>query len=149
MYIPHDTLLTMFEKTPWLRITTFSDYLKDNEISTHIESIPENQATWMIDSAQREGFADWFDFNKNYEGIVYYRELYKNISNKMSIIETKIPDEENSSVLKLFNLAKHIYAVYQYEFGCAFGSAGTEDTIYPMCNKGSANWECIREVSML
>ena len=141
-----DTLLTMFEKTPWLRITTFSDYLKDNEISTHIESIPENQATWMIDSAQREGFADWFDFNKNYEGIVYYRELYKNISNKMSIIETKIPDEENSSVLKLFNLAKHIYAVYQYEFGCAFGSAGTEDTIYPMCNKGSANWECIREV---
>ncbi|OHD38302.1 MAG: hypothetical protein A2015_01755 [Spirochaetes bacterium GWF1_31_7] len=144
-----DDLFSLLEKEEWLKLTTFEEYLTDHSPTEHIKNIPDGQATWMVDSSQTQGFNDWFDFNKNYEGIVHYRKLYDKLSKEIKTVENKALKSNNIAAAKLLKCAKNMYAIYQYEFGCAFGSSGTEETIYPVCNKGVVSWEAARQTSFM
>jgi hypothetical protein len=127
-------LLKAFSENDWIELKLFSDIIKE-EIPSKIDNIPHGQATWMVESANVDGYIDWFDYIENSPEISYYKKYHISLEKKFKEIETLQNDR---------NLAKEIirfYLTQQYEFGCSPGSFGNLASRYLMNVPGQQLWD--------
>jgi len=117
-----DDILTDLENEPWIKITTYEEFLKNHSSAEDVSPIVDGAATWM-------GRDDWFDYNANNPGVNAMRALFTQVRNVLMATEQAIQAAKNdgndtTSAEKLLEHAWTSMIAHQYEFGCYVGHAG-------------------------
>lgn len=136
-----DELLTKLEETPWIKVTSFSEYLGANPKINRLASIVDGQAGWMIGPSKGAGFKDWFDYNARSPVLAQFRALFGDIRRKLQEAEAAVGAAAGedaasgrvASASRLIDAAKLAFAAHQYEFGCI-----------GVGRPGDAQWEMAR-----
>jgi hypothetical protein len=114
-----DKLITTLKEHDWINISLFGDIIaKIPPVETG--PLGDGQATWMEESAQRDGYTDYFDYIRTAPEIQYYTEEYDRIEERLRYYESKAGDTH------LYQEALMVYLSHQFEFGCATASLGVE-----------------------
>ncbi|MFX1569182.1 MAG: hypothetical protein ACFFCV_12530 [Promethearchaeota archaeon] len=127
-------LLGELTENKWIKVKLFSDIIKE-EKSYEIGSIPNGQATWMIDSVKVDGYRDWFDYIEQAPEIQYYKEYYEKVEQKIRTLPNKLRKRNLTNELLKYYLSQ------QFEFGCSPGSFGDLASRYLMNVPGMQIWD--------
>ncbi len=124
-----DQILTDLENEPWIKITTYEEFLKSHSPAEDVSPIVDGSAVWMEGPAQQRGWKNWFDYNTNDPVLNTYRQLYTQVRNVLiatnqTIQAAKSQGNDTTSSEKLLEHAWTSMIAHQYEFGC-FTSGGS------------------------
>ncbi|MFQ6043783.1 MAG: polysaccharide deacetylase family protein, partial [Candidatus Poribacteria bacterium] len=123
-----DQILTDLENQPWIKITTYEEFLKSHGPAEDVSPIVDGAADWM-------GRDAWFDYNANDPGINAMRVIFTQVRDVLIATEQAIQAAKNDgndtiSAEKLLEHAWTTMIAHQYEFGCigiwTVGSAAME-----------------------
>ncbi len=118
----------------WIEVKLFSDIIKHEE-AYEIGTIPNGQASWMVESVKVDGYKDWFDYIEQSPEVEYYRKYYRSTEDKFKSLPNKIKKRNLTNELLKYFLSQ------QFEFGCAPGSFGDLDSRYLMNVPGMQLWD--------
>ncbi|MFX1312483.1 MAG: hypothetical protein ACFFHD_07700 [Promethearchaeota archaeon] len=133
----HDNLRMLLKElteNKWIEVKLFSDIIRE-EKSFEIGTIPDGQATWMVESVKVDGYNDWFDYVEKAPEVQYYKEYYKRIEDQFRSLPKSIKQRN------LTNELLNYYLVQQFEFGCSPGSFGNLASRYLMNVPGMQLWD--------
>jgi hypothetical protein len=131
-----DSLFDYFKENTWIELAKLQDFTKEGSINN--SKLNDVQATWMVESVQADGYKDWWEYLSTAPELKYYNQLFENI-------ETEFHNAENLKDNGIYKVAKSIYLSHQFEYGCAPGSQGTEDSRYLMNVPGHMLLEGVRQ----
>ncbi len=105
-----DKLLTAFENNPWIRVTTYSEFLQNHHIYEEVTPIVDGAADWM-------GRDAWFDENSEPEAQAY-RQFFDTIRDTINAIHATFPSyaPDTLSARHLIDYAWFTLCAHQYEF---------------------------------
>ncbi len=103
-------LLTAFENNPWIKVTTYSEFLKSHEPFENITPIVDGAADWM-------GRDAWFAENSQPQA-EYYRYFFDSIRDSINLVHSLFSQyaPDTSSASRLVNHAWFTLCAHQYEF---------------------------------
>ncbi|MGQ9604094.1 MAG: glucodextranase DOMON-like domain-containing protein [bacterium] len=103
-------LLTAFENNPWIKVTTYSEFLQLHEPFEDITPIVDGAADWM-------GRDAWFQENSHPQA-EYYRYFFDSIRDSINLVHSLFPIYEPDTVAsrKLIDHAWFTLCAHQYEF---------------------------------
>lgn len=105
-----DKLLTAFENNPWIKVTTYSEFLKSHQAFEEISPIVDGAADWM-------GRDAWFEENSLPQA-EYYRYFFNSIRDSINLVHslftTYAPD--TLPARRLIDHAWFTLCAHQYEF---------------------------------
>ncbi|RLF43289.1 MAG: hypothetical protein DRN29_10340 [Thermoplasmata archaeon] len=105
-----DKLLTAFENNPWIKVTTYSEFLENHSVYEDISPIVDGAADWM-------GRDAWFDEN-NEPDAQAYREFFDTIRDTINAIHADFAAHAPDTIAarNLIDLAWFTLCAHQYEF---------------------------------
>ncbi|RLI22836.1 hypothetical protein DRO45_00290 [Candidatus Bathyarchaeota archaeon] len=110
-----DQILTVLESHPWIKLTTYEEFLKNHAPAEDVSPVLDGAATWM-------GGDSWFDQN-NSPLMNGYRAFFNQIRNYLNrvnqtIQEAKQQGKDTEAAEKMLSHAWTTLLAHQYEFGC-------------------------------